>query len=435
MSDPTPPPPPPPPAPAEVPESWPSDPRSLFEAEWPRSQPWRWVIAGVAGVLVVALLAWTVVGHGGRSPRPAGERGADPLAGVEPDSAEPPTQAELEAVVAEISSFVEQAEGLTFREPVDVELVGEGDFQDRLLSDFDEDVDTLRQDEVLYTALGLIPPELDMVEAMRSLLGAGVVGFYDPETKELVVRGAGLTPYVRTTIAHELTHALDDQHHDLDRPEYDDAQDEIGFGFSAVVEGNARRVEGAYKDSLSDDDQVRAEAEELALALNFDFGSIPMVLVQLLGAPYELGQPLVQQIVEDRGNEGLAAVLADPPHTSEQVIDPDAYEAGEAAVDVPHPEPGGTLVDEGLVGELLIQMVLAPEIGGHDAGQAAVGWGGDWAVTWQDGDRSCAAVTIVGDDTGETEELRQAFDHWADGRDGVTIPPSGGGPFTVQSCV
>ena len=438
MSDPTPPPPPPPPpppAPAEVPESWPSDPRSLFEAEWPKSQPWRWVIAGVAGVLVVALLAWTVVGHGGRSPRPAGERGADPLAGVEPDSAEPPTQAELEAVVAEISSFVEQAEGLTFLEPVDVELVGEGDFQDRLLSDFDEDVDTLRQDEVLYTALGLIPPELDMVEAMRSLLGAGVVGFYDPETKELVVRGAGLTPYVRTTIAHELTHALDDQHHDLDRPEYDDAQDEIGFGFSAVVEGNARRVEGAYKDSLSDDDQVRAKAEELALASNFDFGSIPMVLVQLLGAPYELGQPLVQQIVEDRGNEGLAAVLADPPHTSEQVIDPDAYEAGEAAVDVPHPEPGGTLVDEGLVGELLIQMVLAPEIGGHDAGQAAVGWGGDWAVTWQDGDRSCAAVTIVGDDTGETEELRQAFDHWADGRDGVTIPPSGGGPFTVQSCV
>jgi len=91
-------------------------------------------------------------------------------------------------------------------------------------------------------------------------------------------------------------------------------------------------------------------------------------------------------------------------------------------------------VDEGVVGQLLIQMVLAPEIGGEEASDAAVGWGGDWAVTWQDGDRSCAAVTIVGDDTGETEELRQAFDHWADGRDGVTIEPSGGGPFTVQSC-
>ena len=76
----------------------------------------------------------------------------------------------------------------------------------------------------------------------------GVVGFYDPETDELVVRGAALTPYVRTTIAHELVHALDDQHLDLDRPEYDEADDEIGFGFSSVVEGNARRVENAYRE-------------------------------------------------------------------------------------------------------------------------------------------------------------------------------------------
>jgi len=270
---------------------------------------------------------------------------------------------------------------------------------------------------------------------MKSLLGAGVVDFYDPETGALVVRGTGLTPYVRTTIAHELTHALDDQYHDLDRPEYDDAQDEVAFGFSAIVEGNARRVEAAYKASLSDDEQFQADAEELQLSQGFDFGSIPPVLIQMLAAPYQLGQTLVDRIVDDRGNEGLAAALADPPHTSEQVIDPDAYESRETAIDVPHPQAQGTVVDEGAVGELLIQLLLAPEIGGDDAREAAEGWGGDWSVTWRDGDRSCAAVTIVGDDVNDTEELRQAFDHWAQGRAGVTIPPSGGGPFTVQSCV
>jgi hypothetical protein len=388
----------------------------------------------VAGVLVVALLAWTVVGDGGRSARPADELDAGSPGGTALDSPEPPTQAELEAVVTEISAFVEQEEGLAFQEPVDVELLGEGDFQERLLADFDEDVDTMQQDEVLYTALGLIPPELDMVESMRSLLGAGVVGFYDPETGELVVRGAALTPYVRTTIAHELTHALDDQHHDLDRPEYDDAADEVGFGFSAVVEGNARRVESAYRDSLSEDEQIQADTEELTLSTGFDFGSIPLALLQLITAPYELGQPLVDQIVEDRGKAGLAAALADPPDTSEQVIDPDAYEAGEAAIDVPHPQAQGTVVDEGVVGQLVIELVLATEIGRDEGHDAADGWGGDWAVTWQDGDRSCAAVTLVGDDVEETEELRQAFDHWAEARDGVTIAPSGGGPFTVQSC-
>jgi hypothetical protein len=391
------------------------------------------VVAGVAGVLVVSLLAWTVVGHGGRSARPADQLDAPPA--TLPEPAVPPTQAELEATVAEISDFVAQEEGVDFVEPVQVELLGEGDFQDRLLADFDEDIDSLQQDQVLYTALGLVPPGVDLVEAMRSLLGAGVVGFYDPETKELVVRGAGLTPYVRTTIAHELTHALDDQHHDLDRPEYDDAQDEVGFGFSALVEGNARRVEAAYKDSLSEDEQLQADSEEFALGSDFDFGAIPPVLLQLIGAPYQLGQPLVDQIVADRGNEGLAAALADPPRTSEQVIDPDAYEAGEGAIDVPHPQPQGTLVDEGVVGQLLIEQVLAPDLGRGAAHDAADGWGGDWGVTWRDGDRSCVAVTMVGDDVGETEELRQALDRWAEGRDGATIAASGGGPFTVQSCV
>jgi hypothetical protein len=408
----------------------PPAPDSWSQHEWPRSQPWRWVIAGVAGILVVALLAWTVVGNGGREPRRA-----DQASPAVTDPPAPATQADIEAVVADISDFVAREEGEPFKHAVSVELLGEGDFQARLLDDFDDDLDIIQQQQVLYTALGLIPPDLDLVESMKSLLGAGVVGFYDPETGALVVRGSGLTPYVRTTIAHELTHALDDQYHDLDRPEYDDAQDEVAFGFSAIVEGNARRVEGAYKASLSDDEQFQADAEELQLSQGFDFGSIPPVLIQMLAAPYQLGQALVDRIVDDRGNEGLAAALADPPHTSEQVIDPDAYESGETAIDVPHPQPQGTLVDEGVVGELLIQLLLAPAIGGDDARQAAEGWGGDWSVTWRDGDRSCAAVTIVGDDVIDTEELRQAFDHWAQGRDGVTIPPSGGGPFTVQSCV
>ncbi len=408
----------------------PPAPDSWSQHEWPRSQPWRWVIAGVAGILVVALLAWTVVGNGGREPRRA-----DQASPAVTDPPAPATQADIEAAVADISDFVAQVEGEPFEHPVSVELLGEGDFQARLLDDFDDDLDMIQQQQVLYTALGLIPPGLDLVESMKSLLGAGVVGFYDPETGALVVRGTGLTPYVRTTIAHELTHALDDQYHDLDRPEYDDAQDEVAFGFSAIVEGNARRVEAAYKASLSDDEQFQADAEELQLSQGFDFGSIPPVLVQMLAAPYQLGQTLVDRIVADRGNEGLAAALADPPHTSEQVIDPDAYESRETAIDVPHPQAQGTVVDEGVVGELLIQLVLAPEIGGDDAREAAEGWGGDWSVTWRDGDRSCAAVTLVGDDVNDTEELRQAFDQWAQGRVGVTIPPSGGGPFTVQSCV
>jgi len=393
------------------------------------------VVAAIAAVLVVALLGWTVVGDGGRSERSDDDQVADQ---ADPDPVpttvpEPVTPSEVEAVVAEISEFVAREQGVPFLEPVDVELLGEGAFQDRLLADFDEDVEDLRRQEHAFKALGLLDADVDLVEAMRSLLGAGVVGFYDPETGELVVRGASVSPYVRTTIAHELAHALDDQHHDLDRPEYDDAADEVGFGFSAVVEGNARRVETAYRDAMSAEEQAQATAEEFTIGEGIDIGAVPLVLLELIAAPYQLGQDLVDDLVAEGGDEALATAFADPPTTSEQVIDPSAYIAREGRVDVPHPQVAGQVVDEGVLGQFLIDILLQSELG-RSAEDAADGWGGDWAVVWTDGSRSCVTLTIVGDDVEETEELAQAFDRWAAERDAVTVTPGRGGPFSVESC-
>ena len=393
------------------------------------------MVAAIAAVLVVALLGWTVVGDGGRSERSDDDQVADQ---ADPDPVpttvpEPATPSEVEAVVAEISEFVAREQGVPFLEPVDVELLGEGAFQDRLLADFDEDVEDLRRQEHAFKALGLVDADVDLVEAMRSLLGAGVVGFYDPETGELVVRGASVSPYVRTTIAHELAHALDDQHHDLDRPEYDDAADEVGFGFSAVVEGNARRVETAYRDAMSAEEQAQATAEEFTIGEGIDIGAVPLVLLELIAAPYQLGQDLVDDLVAEGGDEALARAFADPPTTSEQVIDPSAYIAREGRVDVPHPQVAGQVVDEGVLGQFLIDILLQSELG-RSAEDAADGWGGDWAVVWTDGSRSCVTLTIVGDDVEETEELAQAFDRWAAERDAVTVTPGRGGPFSVESC-
>lgn len=347
----------------------------------------------------------------------------------------PATEAEIEAAVADISAFVERESGVEFLEPVTVELEDEGGFQERLLADFDEDADDLRRTEVFLEGLGLVDPDVDLVEAMRALLGGGVVGFYDPESKELVVRGAALTPYVRTTIAHELVHALDDQHHDLDRPEYDDADDEIGFGFSALVEGNARRIEGAYRAALSGDERRQAAGEEVGFATDLDLGAIPPVLLDLIGAPYVLGEPLVRELVGSGDEAALADAYADPPRTSEQVIDPARYAEREPAVDVPAPEVPGEVIEEGVIGQLLVMLVLAEALGMDEAREAATGWGGDRGVAWRDGDRSCATARLVGDDVAETEQMRQAFERWAEATDGARVEVGGGGgPFTVESC-
>jgi hypothetical protein len=422
---------------------------SESEPEWVPKRGRRWV--GAAGaVVIVGLLAasvaaaWLSVDEADTDPlaAPAADDATPGGDGPSGGAAPPASAAELRAAVDEISAVVEAERGLAFTEPVDVELAGEGEFQRRLLDDFDEGVDDLRNTEVLLKAFGLVEADVDLVEAMRTLLGAGVVGFYDPETDELVVRGTTLTPYVRTTIAHELTHALDDQRFDLDRPEYDDADDEIDFGFSALVEGNARRVEDAYRARLSDEERLDAAAEELSLGGGLDLGDVPLVLVDLISAPYGLGHDLVVRLLDDGGQEALDAAFAAPPRTSEQVIDPAAYEAGEGAIEVAVPAVAGQVVDQGVAGQFLIQVVLADAVGDDQARAAASGWGGDWVVAWRDGQRPCATLAAVGDDGGETAELRVAFEDWAAGGGptssgtgpDVTVVPSSDGPVTVQSC-
>ena len=148
-----------------------------------------------------------------------------------------------------------------------------------------------------------------------------------------------------------------------------------------------------------------------------------------LGVAAELGRHHDHQSAP-----AVDAAFADPPRTSEQVLDPARYAAREPAVVVPRPQVAGEVVDEGVVGELLVLLVLADDLGVDDARTAAAGWGGDWGVAWRDGDRSCVTANLVGDDQGQTDQMRAAFERWAGEHDATITPGAPGQPFTVESC-
>jgi len=167
-----------------------------------------------------------------------------------------------------------------------------------------------------------------------------VLGYYDQESKELRVRAGQLSPFGRTVIVHELTHALDDQRFDLNRPQYDSSDDEIGFGFTALAEGNARRIENAYRNSMSTADKASATAEELKLGASGAavLAKLKLSLLQLELAPYDLGERFVDAVLDKGGQAALDGVFADPPRTSEQVIDPAKYFAKEPSREVNPPK-------------------------------------------------------------------------------------------------
>jgi hypothetical protein len=394
-----------------------------------------WSLVAVAA-LSAAVLGIVAMGDDGgpgerADPGATDDGGGAPSIGSEHDTTGPPTADEVNDLVTELSAFVEEQRGLEFEAPVQVEIEDDEAFHERLFADYDEDAEQTAELDPLYKAFGLLDPDDDLVETLRTALEGAVIGFYDPETGELVVRGAAITPAVRVTVAHELTHALDDQHFDLDREEYDEADDEIGFGFSGLVEGSAVAVEDAYLETLSPAEHDRYFEEQMSYGLP----DVPLVLLELIGAPYQYGPDLVGALRTDGGRERLDGAFAEPPRTSEQVVHPDRYLDTEPAVEVEHPAADGEVVWDGVLGEVFVRLALGQEVP-DQADAAAEGWGGDWATSWRDGERACARAVVVGDTPADSDELYDAWSAWASAVDMTASAdqPEAGGPVTVTSC-
>ena len=346
------------------------------------------------------------------------------------------SEADFLALVDRLQAYVATARGLEFTSDVAVELADDAEFESRLLADFEDDADDIAKAEVFYRALGLLDQDKNLLDELRAIYSAGVLGFYDAETNELVVRGTSASPYVQQTIVHELVHALDDQRFELDRPQYDDRKDEISSGFSAVVEGNARRVENQWLSEQPSDFRAEAKAEEDAFGAGIDLSAFPEILLFQIGAPYQFGEVFVGELLRNGGERAIDAAITDPPDTSEQFLFPATYLDRQPRVEVPVPPADGTVVDDGVVGALflfgLLTMSDSP-VNQSDAFRAVEGWGGDWAVTWTAGDADCIRADFVGDTADDTDEIEAALSLWAE-KSGSAQVSTVDGRVRFESC-
>jgi hypothetical protein len=114
----------------------------------------------------------------------------------------------------------------------------------------------------------------------------------------------------------------------------------------------------------------------------------PPYVVQDLAFPYDYGYEFVGYL-HARGNwAAVNAAYADLPQSTEHILHPEKYVAGEAPVEVSLPaQPalgeGWRLVDEDVLGERLTYLILgfgadfAAQLPDDEAYEAAAGWGGD----------------------------------------------------------
>jgi hypothetical protein len=359
------------------------------------------------------------------------------------DDAGVPHPDQWDARVADLAAFVERERGLEFDHPVTVDFLSEDEYSERARVDesmlTDEDREAIEESGTVLEALGLVPLDTDLFATSNEMADTGTLAFYDPLTETVTVRGTEMTVALQVTLVHELVHVAQDQAFDLEQPPPDDSSGAIE-AYDALVEGDAVRVELAYADSLSSEEQDAYYADATAQYDESEAGlaHVPTALQALFAAPYVLGQPVVDLIVENGGNEAVDDAFGDPPATSEHLFDPRAYFAGDAPVDVDEPglPDGADAIGEAdALGATTLFVMLAERIDPLVALSAADGWGGDVYVAYGLDERTCVRAAFAGDTAADTDEIAQALQAWtAAGPAGAASVVAGAEEVAFESC-
>jgi hypothetical protein len=223
-----------------------------------------------------------------------------------------------------------QTRGLAFDHPVAIRFLAEADF--KKLAGGEGGVDAAEGREIAreaatFRALGFIDGDVDLFDVTKQAGEAGALAFYDFDKKEIVVRGTTFNYSLRATLAHELTHALQDQNFDLRQIEHQASEDDAHHGGSAgamlaLIEGDANRIEDSYVKALSAAQKKEYDREQAAQGRAYDKATVgvPPFVELLFGAPYELGPQTIRVLVAEGGNGAVDAALTGPTPTSADFV-------------------------------------------------------------------------------------------------------------------
>jgi hypothetical protein len=328
--------------------------------------------------------------------------------------------------IAPIAAFVSHDRGLAFLHPVPVHFQSPRTFdrqtaaQDQPENASEKTSDRLQAAE--YRALGLLGGSVNLVAAQTALDTGTILAYYDDVKKDIVIRGTTLSPDTKITLAHELTHVLQDQHFNLIKLDNEADTSDKEFAITAVEEGDAVLTENDYGASLPPRQQRQANAEENAPdgsggapappgpTGNADFLDISS------SVPYVLGPDFVLLLYNVGGIAMTNGAFERPPTTELDIVDPAAYLLHQSTRRLAPPALGPgerRLGSPDTFGAFETYMTLAGDMDARTALAAADGWGGGSVTQYRDGARSCTRLDLVGRTAAESAALTQAFTTWA----------------------
>jgi hypothetical protein len=340
-------------------------------------------------------------------------------------SSEVPPEGPTPPAVSRVERQVEHLRELHFTERVVVDPMSHADLVKGLAESFDTSFPGAfyRRRSLAWQTIGAIPKGVSIRGSLEDFMSTQVIGYYDTQTHELAFLGSKRpTAIERDTLAHELTHAIDDQHFGLRRLDKlsGACRDDVMDAALAVVEGDATYVQLRYaQEYLTTEEQLQLINQPVPST-----EGIPPFILKLQEWPYMAGFTFVLSLVEKGGQRAVDDALAHPPVSTEQIIHPELYPADvPQRVDIPDLAAklgsGWSDLDVAEVGEEWLSLLLGLQIDETSASSAAAGWDGGIYRAWSDGDHVAVVMATVWDTPADAAEFARVTQQWIDAGTGT----------------
>jgi hypothetical protein len=284
---------------------------------------------------------------------------------------------------------VEELRGLRFRRPVPVAVVSPAQARREGTADAQRTQSPPRQraNEELLKLLALLPAGADLGAIEGDVFEQQVAGYYDPRRDRLaLVRGAGVDD---VTLAHELTHALEDQYADIARLGEDPrAGDDASTAQQALVEGSATLVMERYAQRWP---SARPLGDALSgLTQVTGARPLPQYLARTLVFPYFQGEAFVQALLDAGDGRWTLVNVAErarPPVSTAEILQPLRWLRAEQPlpVSLPAPVAGWHRIAGSTLGGEDLAALLSPSTGPAAARELTAGWRGGRYGLWRRG--------------------------------------------------
>lgn len=303
------------------------------------------------------------------------------------------TLAELESKLLIIERRVEGIRHLAFnRRPLPT-LVSGDEVRKQGLLELDQQVTAPQQaaDDELLKLLGLIPPGSNLRQIQSAVFQDQVAGFYDPATKKLALvkdTGAEDESVGEITLAHELTHALDDQRFGI--KDQAPGMDDGSSAYTALVEGDATSVMTRYATKYMSGSNLLGV---LFASSTAGGPRLPPYIQASLEFPYLEGQRFIDTLYRyANGSWKLVnyAFRFRPPRSTAQILNPLEYVRDVKPLPVslrlrPLLPKAWRRATSGTLGEFDTRQLFQKGLPSDRANAAADGWRGGAYDLWRSG--------------------------------------------------